>query len=392
MKAAQRIVLFTTLIVIGMMSMIDMYSPALPDMAKAFGVDNAWIQLTVATYLLGFAIMPLFFGPISDVYGRKKIACLGLSFMILSTLLVSFSSNIVWFCVFRFFQGCSAGMLTAVSRPMIRDVARGRQFARYASYVGMAIMTSPTLSPALGGYLNHWHGWRLIFWFLAAYFFVVLVAFYVYAPETLSVEKRKDVVRWRSIARIYYRIVTHARFLQSVLIAGLGRNMGLVFVVMAPFVLQEEYHLSPLYYGWICALLGLGNILGLSMNNQLLKTERSFESLIFYGLSFLACISIVFFVLTDLFPEHLISFVACMTLMAFGSGFVGVNASSIAMNLFDRNIGAVNAVFQMIAVGLAALLTFVLSHIADTTLHMAYIYVSLVFFLVFIALPFFKKT
>jgi MFS transporter, DHA1 family, multidrug resistance protein len=370
----KRIVLFTTLMVVGMMSMIDMYSPALPDMARQFGVDNTWIQLTVGTYLLGLAFMPLFFGPISDVYGRKRVACFGLMATILSTILVSFSTNIFWFCFFRFIQGCSAGGLTAVSRPMIRDVARGRTYARYAAYVGMAIMTSPTLSPALGGYLNHWHGWRLIFWFLAVYFSILLVAFYRYCPETLPLEKRKDRVHWRSIGRIYLTILENKTFLKAISLSGTGRNMGLVFVVMAPFVLQEEYHRSALYYGWVCALLGLANIIGLIVNNRLLKTEKSFLWLITFGLGLLVSVDIAFVLVTGFMPDQVILFVLLMTIMAFASSFVGVNSSSIAMNVFDRNIGAVNAVFQTVAVGCAVLLSFILAHTGDTALHMAWIY------------------
>ena len=49
----------------------DMYLPSFHQMAQAFGSDLAGVQMTLSSYLAGFAVMTLFYGTISDMFGRK---------------------------------------------------------------------------------------------------------------------------------------------------------------------------------------------------------------------------------------------------------------------------------------------------------------------------------
>ena len=83
---------------------IDLYSPSLPSIAKYFSTTESYVQNTITVYFLGFGIGQLIFGPLSDVFGRKKVILWGLSLFFLFSFACPFSLNISVFLFFRFFS------------------------------------------------------------------------------------------------------------------------------------------------------------------------------------------------------------------------------------------------------------------------------------------------
>lgn len=100
---------------------IDLYAPSLPWVAKALHVKADLIRLTMAMYLLGFALGPLLFGPLSDTYGRKKILVVGLVLYVMTCLLIIEFANIWVMLLMRFVQGFTAGGVGVISKAIITD-------------------------------------------------------------------------------------------------------------------------------------------------------------------------------------------------------------------------------------------------------------------------------
>ncbi|WP_163500573.1 MFS transporter, partial [Escherichia coli] len=50
-----------------------MYLPSLPDIGRLLGATTAQVQMTLSAFLAGFAAGQIFYGPVSDKYGRKPV-------------------------------------------------------------------------------------------------------------------------------------------------------------------------------------------------------------------------------------------------------------------------------------------------------------------------------
>lgn len=65
------------IVILGLLAMlmplsIDMYLPAMPQIASEFLAPSGQVQMTLNAYILGFAVGQLFYGPLSDSLGRKR--------------------------------------------------------------------------------------------------------------------------------------------------------------------------------------------------------------------------------------------------------------------------------------------------------------------------------
>jgi len=108
---------------------VDVYLPSLPAMTDYFGVDNAYLQMTLSLYLLGFALSPLLFGPLTDYYGRRKILMSGLIIFVLASLVCSITSSITLLLLARLCQGIGSGAIVVANQSMVRDSFNGKQLA-----------------------------------------------------------------------------------------------------------------------------------------------------------------------------------------------------------------------------------------------------------------------
>lgn len=86
---------------------VNTYAPAIPLIASDFGVSNSTVLTTFATYFIGFSFGMLFWGAVSDKYGRKKVIIIGSVIYIISTILCSYSYNFRMLEIMRLLQGLS---------------------------------------------------------------------------------------------------------------------------------------------------------------------------------------------------------------------------------------------------------------------------------------------
>ncbi|KAK2687460.1 hypothetical protein QWA68_013398 [Fusarium oxysporum] len=140
-------------------------SGATSDIAKAFSVtDRLQLILINSLYMLGFAIGPLIFGPLSEHLGRRPVLVgTYLGYMIF-TLCCAVSPNFTALLIFRLLCGVAAAAPNAVVGPVFADIfdhpgPRGRATAYYMCATAMV----PPLGPIISGYATR-HSWRLTFW------------------------------------------------------------------------------------------------------------------------------------------------------------------------------------------------------------------------------------
>jgi len=137
----------------------DMYLPSLPSMADYFGTQASMVQLGLTSSMIGLALGQLFFGPLSDWYGRRPPLLVAMSLFIVSTVCCIFSATIEGFIFFRLIQGIAGAGGIVVSRSIATDRFTGKELAKAMAIIGAINGIAPVASPVLGGFLTDSIGW-----------------------------------------------------------------------------------------------------------------------------------------------------------------------------------------------------------------------------------------
>lgn len=146
---------------------IDMYLPALPLLAVDLGTSIDQMEATVAIFLAGYALSQLILGPLSDIFGRRKVLIVGLVVYAIGSLLCMIAGSIEQFYAFRFIQALGGGASVVVF-PLVRDRFDDATGAKVISYILAIVVVAPLIAPLIGGYILIFAGWPAIFLLLTA--------------------------------------------------------------------------------------------------------------------------------------------------------------------------------------------------------------------------------
>lgn len=202
---------------------IDSMLPALPQMAEALGIAEAnqrqWI---ITAYLLGFGISQIFYGTISDRYGRRPVLIIGLVIYVLASIAAAFAGSFEAMMVARVVQGVGAAATRVLVVSIVRDCYSGRDMARVMSLAMIVFLAVPILAPSIGQAILWIAPWRWIFGVLTAFGATVLLWVAVKLPETQHPEDRKPIA-FASVAAAFRSTLTSR--------IGVGYMLAMAFVL-----------------------------------------------------------------------------------------------------------------------------------------------------------------
>ena len=147
----------------------DMYLPALPMMAQHLNAPIALVNLTLILFFIFFGASMLFWGTISDKYGRKATLLVGTGLFAVAGILCALAANVHQLIIFRVFQAIGSGATCSVAMAVIKDVFEGRQRAKALSMTSTLSALAPIVAPLIGGLILRFVNWRGIFWVLAGF-------------------------------------------------------------------------------------------------------------------------------------------------------------------------------------------------------------------------------
>ena len=210
---------------------MDMYLPTLPAMSVYFRTTSSMVQLGLTTSMAGLAAGQLFFGPLSDKYGRHPVLSVALMLFLLSTAGCIFSENILQFITLRFLQGVSGAGGVVLSRSIAADKYSARELAGVLAVIGGINGVATVAAPIAGGFLADASGWQGIFWSLFLLGTILLAG--SFRMEESHPAGQRTSVRWNLAYTLQY-----------------GFTMGVLFVniASAPFIMQEHYGLSAMQF------------------------------------------------------------------------------------------------------------------------------------------------
>ena len=163
---------------------IDIYVPALPEMARFFATSPQAIQTSVSSYMVAFALGQLVFGPVADAYGRKHVLAFGLVIYTIGCLLSLAAPNLETFILARCLQGFGISTTNLLAKAIITDSFAGKALLHAFTYMSIAWGLAPIIAPVIGAHLQTWFGWQSCLVFLLIYSLVMWAALWRYR-ETL---------------------------------------------------------------------------------------------------------------------------------------------------------------------------------------------------------------
>jgi DHA1 family bicyclomycin/chloramphenicol resistance-like MFS transporter len=332
-------------------SAMQILLPALPVIRKSYSVSTEVAQLTLSLSMLAIAIGTLFYGPMSDKYGRKKIMLLGLGITIVGSVFCFLAPSIELLIAGRFVQAFGGAVGLVLARAIVRDVYGAEEAARVIATLVMVMVVLPMLSPALGGELLARFGFKSVFVVTAILCVVMLVLLIWQLPETLE-----EPVPFDGIKPMLYTFVT---LLKSRAFCGYGFCVAFVSVVFfsfisaAPEIMVSVLKRPPTEYGYYFIIIPLGFMLGNYVARYFTRA-LGVNKLITIGAS-IGVIGITLALVIQLLGYHQpIALFAPIALAVFGNGITLPNAQAAAINEFPRTAGSASGLTGFLQMSFSA--------------------------------------
>jgi len=192
----------------------DIYLPAFTDMMSYFSVSEEAVQRLLTWNFVGICISCLFYGPISDAFGRKKPLMLALGLFFIGSILTLFSPNFDLMLIGRVLQGLGSGGCFSLGTAIIFDVYNHQQAIQALSKINTIVPFIMAGAPMLGGYLNNEFGFRSNFLAIALCVLFSLAVSFFWFKETLPTEKRTPF-HWKKILKNFARVSSNVTFWQA---------------------------------------------------------------------------------------------------------------------------------------------------------------------------------
>ena len=251
-----------TVVVLGLLSTfgplsLDLYLPALPQLADDLNASASAAQLSITACLVGLAFGQLIAGPLSDRLGRRRPLIVGLVAFLLASVACALAPSVAILVLLRLIQGLAGAAGIVISRAIARDLYSGRALMIFFSRLLLVAGLAPVIAPILGGQLSRIMSWRGIFGVLAGFGAVLLLAGLFGLRETLPPERR-IVGGFRRTLQGYNTLLHDRFFVGCALSSGLAGASMFAYIAGSTFVLQRIYGMSPQGFSLVFGCISLG--------------------------------------------------------------------------------------------------------------------------------------
>lgn len=249
---------------------IDTYLPSFHAIAAEFQVGPAAVQQTLSVYVLAMAVTMLFYGTLSDTFGRQRVLIFSALGYAITSLAAAFVQSIEALIAIRLAQGLMAGAGMVIVRAMVQDRYQGADAQRMMSMVMFCFGLAPALAPVFGGWLQTHGGWRAAFFFLSGFGLLLALLCWRVMPETLPPAKRVPL-KLRVIAGNYLTALRNRQFRLMVLGVALMAGANAVYISSAAEFILGVLKLQETSFGWLFIPLIAGTMIGSAISGILAK-------------------------------------------------------------------------------------------------------------------------
>jgi DHA1 family bicyclomycin/chloramphenicol resistance-like MFS transporter len=239
---------------------VHLYFPMIPAIKAALGISDALAQLTFSISLFGMAFSTLFYGSLSDRYGRRLVLLSGLGLFLIGSVISALADGVSTLALGRLVQAVGAGSGMTLVRTIARDAYGPERLVSALAYLTMFYTLGPMVAPIVGGFLVDTLGWRSVFGFALLAGAAITLGVYAAIPETRP--PVQDGGSGAGMIRGYLLLFGHARFTAYVLQSGLNSATFMVVASAASVLMKEQLQRSATEFGFYFLLFPVGFFLG----------------------------------------------------------------------------------------------------------------------------------
>ncbi|WP_251942481.1 multidrug effflux MFS transporter [Staphylococcus sp. Marseille-Q5304] len=341
-KATTRQIPLIIIIVLGIMTTfgpltIDMYVPSLPSIQSDFKITTSQAQLTSSFAMIGLAIGQFIFGPLSDAFGRKKVALIIIAIYTLASGIAIFTTSISWLLVLRLIQGLTGGGAIVIAKASVGDKHKGQTLAKVLASLLVVNGIITIIAPLIGGYALSIANWKAIFLILTIVSFIILLFAILFMEET----KQSDITKlnFGAIFKDFGYLLRRPSFVIPMLLQGLTYVMLFSFSSAAPFITQKIYELTPQQFSILVSINGIGLIITSQLTAKLVEYVDRRILLIILTMIQISGVILIIVALT----MHLPIWVLIVAFFLNVCPVTGIGPLSFALAMESRTGGSGNA-------------------------------------------------
>jgi DHA1 family bicyclomycin/chloramphenicol resistance-like MFS transporter len=343
----------------------DAYLPSMPMLPGVFDTTATAVQFTLTAYFAGVTLANLFYGPLSDRYGRRPVLLFGGIAFLLATLACALATSIEMLTIGRFAQGAAVCSLTVTSRATVRELYDDQKVTKINAYIAMAEGLAPALGPVIGAEILLLLGWRWNFFLVFAIAGLALLALFFVLPES-NVRRNRHALKPLPILQVYMRVLLTRDFIGPVLSAGLIFGALILYITVAPFVLIDEFGMSERQYSLAQGAIVICYIVGLVGTSRLVHWLKPWM-LLTAGLLFINAGGFLLLGLALAGYETFWAFVGPFGVYSLGIGIAMAPMMTRALSSYRQATGSVAALMGTLTMGCAYIGSQVATVIYDAT-------------------------
>lgn len=238
----------------------DLYLPALPEMGNYFSASEFLVGLTLTIFFFVFAVSMIFFGPLSDRFGRRPILIFGAAIYTAASFACAVAADIYSLLIWRFFQATGAGAIITVETALIKDCFRGKIMRKILAITQSLGVIAPMVAPLIGGMLLTFTDWRGSFYLLTALGVINLIVAFLFC-ETLSERKRYHGGIFNSLT-LLLDVGRKKYFMASLVMFSILSAPYMAYLSASSFIYVEFFDLTAQEYSYFFAVNSAASILG----------------------------------------------------------------------------------------------------------------------------------
>ncbi|RTI62711.1 Bcr/CflA family drug resistance efflux transporter [Campylobacter jejuni] len=367
---------FKLIIILALMSSIaplstDMYLPALSHVEQSFQTNSFLTQLSLASFFIAFALGQLIYGPLSDIFGRKIPALVGIFFFIISSLFCVIIDDIYAFIALRFFEALGGCAGVVIARAIVNDLFEIKEAAGIFALMMVFSSLAPMLSPTFGGILLEYFSWHSIFATLFALGILLFLMILFGLKESAPHLKNKKFSHHEAM-KSYKFVLSDKRFLVYILCASFALAAMFAYITGSSFVFTQFFGLSEQKFALLFGANALGFVICANINARLVLKYES-EKILAKALMIMFISTVILLVNAFFHPNFLLFELSIFTSIVM-LGFIAPNTTTLAMARFKEHSGTASAMLGTVQFGFAGLISFVVGAInANTPIILAFV-------------------
>jgi len=249
---------------------IDLYLPGFIKISEAFATSVSAVQISLSTFLGGFAVGQLLWGPLADKYGRKKPILASLAIFIVASIACIYVNTIEQLWVVRFIQAIGGCGGIVISRAVVTDYFDKTKTLKIFALLALIMGVAPIIAPTIGNGVLLLLGWEGLFEFMAALGIALFLLTLFFLPETHTVQTEMTT-SGKGVMRSYWDILKIRKFTIYSIIAGIVNGALMIYVANGPFLIMEKGGFSSNMFSIIFAINAFGLMLASLLTTVLQK-------------------------------------------------------------------------------------------------------------------------